>query len=458
MNNAIILAAGLGTRMHSDLPKCAIPILGKPMINYLLDTLNGVSVDQTICVLGHKKEIFYDLIKGKSIFVTQEKQLGTANAVLAAKDYIVEDGYTIILPGDVPLISADILNEVIKTHKVLSNDLTISTILLEMPYGYGRIIRKNQKVTEIIEESELDFSQKEIKEVNAGIFCVNNKLLLKYLPLIDNNNKKQEYYLTDLVKLFARDNYQIGTFLIKDSFKVTGINDLLTLTKVEKTLTEKINQNHLLNGVRLEGNNIVISPDTLISSGVTIKNNTTILGKTRIEKNAIIGPNSELNNAFVGENSTVIHSYLNNCQIGKKTTVGPFAHLRLQTIVGDEVRIGNYVEIKHSSIGDKTNICHLSYVGDTTCGKGVNIGCGVVTVNFDGKTKHQTIIGDNTFIGCNSSLIAPIKIGNNCFIAAGSTITKDLLDNSFAITRAEEIIKEDYASKYGYKRYEGDNK
>ena len=453
MNNAIILAAGKGTRMKTELPKCAFPLLKKPMVTYIIEALESISIDQIICVVGHKKEVLQDILKDRVKYAIQEEQLGTGHAVKCALDFIDDNGYTIILPGDTPLIDKEILDQLIEVHKSNKNDFTIGTIVLDNPFGFGRIVRdSSNSVLRIVEEKDASEEERKIKEINTGLFLVDNKLLKKALLEIRNNNAKGEYYLTDIVEILSKEA-KIGTFTIKDTYKLNGINDLYTLSLVEKQFREAILKKHMLNGVNIVNpETVTIGNDVTIEAGTTIYQGSLILGKTSIGRNCVVGPNSEIFNSTLKAGSKLLHSVCYDSTLEENSSVGPFSHIRMNTVVGQDNRIGNFVEMKNSVIGPKTNVAHLTYVGDTDCGGGVNFGCGTVTVNYDGKNKYRTTIGDNVFIGCNSNLIAPVNIGSESFIAAGSTITDSIDENDFAIARAKQVTKKGYAKKFEFKK------
>ena len=453
MNNAIILAAGKGTRMKTELPKCAFPLLKKPMVTYIIEALESINIDQIICVVGHKKEVLQDILKDRVKYAIQEEQLGTGHAVKCALDFIDDNGYTIILPGDTPLIDKEILDQLIEVHKSNKNDFTIGTIVLDNPFGFGRIVRdSSNSVLRIVEEKDASEEERKIKEINTGLFLVDNKLLKKALLEIRNNNAKGEYYLTDIVEILSKEA-KIGTFTIKDTYKLNGINDLYTLSLVEKQFREAILKKHMLNGVNIVNpETVTIGNDVTIEAGTTIYQGSLILGKTSIGRNCVVGPNSEIFNSTLKDGSKLLHSVCYDSILEENSSVGPFSHIRMNTVVGQDNRIGNFVEMKNSVIGPKTNVAHLTYVGDTDCGGGVNFGCGTVTVNYDGKNKYRTTIGDNVFIGCNSNLIAPVNIGSESFIAAGSTITDSIEENDFAIARAKQVTKKGYAKKFEFKK------
>lgn len=449
MNYGIVLAAGKGTRMKTEMPKCAFPLLKKPMIEYVVDALKKAKLDSTICVIGHKKEIFEELLKDKVSYAIQEEQLGTAHAVLMTKEFVKEDGYSVIVPGDKPLIDDEMINDLIKAHLKNGNDLTVGVHYVDNPKGFGRILRdENLNVVRVIEDRDASAAEKKIREVNSGIYCVNNKLLFEAISQTSNENARHEYYLSDIVRILA-SNHKVDTYTFDDSFKLNGINDLPTLAMFEEDLKREINLKHMMNGVYLMNpDTIVISPDAKIGSGTTIYPGCMIMGNTKIGKNCVVGPYTETMNAVFEDNVTCKQSVVYDSKILSGATVGPFTHLRMNSTVGVNDRIGNFVEMKNSTLGEKTNVAHLTYIGDTTCGSHVNWGCGTVTVNYDGKNKHKTIIGDNVFIGCNTNLIAPIKVANDSFIAAGSTVTYNIEQGEFVIARTRQEAKRGYADKY----------
>lgn len=449
MNYGIVLAAGKGTRMKTEMPKCAFPLLKKPMIEYVVDALKKAKLDSTICVIGHKKEIFEELLKDKVSYAIQEEQLGTAHAVLMTKEFIKEDGYSVIVPGDKPLIDDEMINNLIKAHLKNGNDLTVGVHYVDNPKGFGRILRdENLNVVRVIEDRDASAAEKKIREVNSGIYCVNNKLLFEAISQTSNENARHEYYLSDIVRILA-SNHKVDTYTFDDSFKLNGINDLPTLAMFEEDLKREINLKHMMNGVYLMNpDTIVISPDAKIGSGTTIYPGCMIMGNTKIGKNCVVGPYTETMNAVFEDNVTCKQSVVYDSKILSGATVGPFTHLRMNSTVGVNDRIGNFVEMKNSTLGEKTNVAHLTYIGDTTCGSHVNWGCGTVTVNYDGKNKHKTIIGDNVFIGCNTNLIAPIKVASDSFIAAGSTVTYNIEQGEFVIARTRQEAKRGYADKY----------
>ncbi len=445
---AIILAAGKGTRMKTELPKCAYPLLKKPMIAYIVEHLyKSTMIDELITVVGHKKEIIEEILNSKVSYAYQTEQLGTGHAVLMCEDLIKdEQGYTIILPGDMPLIDDEVIKAAINEHAEYKYDLTVVSTNLDNPFGYGRIIRDEANhLSAIIEENDADTTIKKIKEINTGIYIINNNLLMPTLRKVKNDNAKKEYYLTDIVKILKSEGHLIGTYLLDETYKAMGINDLYALSQAECILRHYINRDLMKSGVAMiNPDTVTIGQNVIIEENVVIHPNTYITGNSVIKTGAQIGPNTEIHNSKIGEFVICKHSLIYNSEVKKNSTVGPFAHLRDGAIIGENNRIGNFVEVKKSSTGDIFKASHLAYIGDATIGSNVNFGCGAVTVNYDGQFKYKTIIGDDVFIGCNANLIAPIKIEDNAFIAAGSTLDKNVPKGSLAIARAYQVNKENY--------------
>lgn len=447
---AIILAAGKGTRMRTELPKCAYPILKKPMIEYIIENLERSMIDEIIVVVGHKKEVIQEILGTRVKYAIQTEQLGTGHAVLAAKDILQgKEGITFILPGDMPLMEYPLMDKIIRAHGEMGNDLTVVSMHMDYPKAYGRIVRDEYgEVTSIVEENDCSESQKLIKEVNSSVYVANNQVLFDYVSKIQRNARKGEYYLTDIVGLMHQER-KVNTFLVRNPMVTMGVNDLYGVSVAERYLRDFINKGHMLNGVSIVNpDTVTIGHNVIIEEGVWIYPNTTLLGNTVIKHGAKIGPNSEVVNSTIHEHAEIKHSIVYDSEVGENTTVGPFAHLRSHAVIGANNRIGNFVEVKKSTTGDNTKAAHLSYIGDAIVGKNVNFGCGSITVNYDGVNKHITNIGDDVFIGCNVNLIAPIKISDNVFIAAGSTVTNDVPKGALAIARNKQINKEDYAKHF----------
>jgi bifunctional UDP-N-acetylglucosamine pyrophosphorylase/glucosamine-1-phosphate N-acetyltransferase len=442
----LVLAAGKGTRMKTEMPKCAYPILKKPMIEYIVEKLEKTKIEETVVVVGHQKEVLMDILKDRVHYAEQTEQLGTGHAALSAAP-ILEDkeGVTFILPGDMPLMEIKLTDKILKAHEEMGNDLTVVSMVFDNPKSYGRIVRDQYgAIAAIVEDKDCTGEQKKIQEVNSGVYVVNNKALFKVLRTIKKNERKGEYYLTDIVALMRHD-YKIGSFVVRDAYQMMGVNDLYSVSIAERYLRDEINRNHMLNGVEMVSpNTITIGHNVIIEPGVTIYPNTTITGDSVIRERAVIGPNTEIHNGRIDEHAEIKHSLVYDSIVGAYTTVGPFAHLRNHAEIGTHNRIGNFVEVKKSSTGTNTKAAHLSYIGDAEVGSNVNFGCGSITVNYDGVNKHKTKIGDDVFIGCNVNMVAPLTIEDEVFIAAGSTVTTDVPKGSLSIARNQQINKADY--------------
>ncbi|SET12246.1 bifunctional UDP-N-acetylglucosamine diphosphorylase/glucosamine-1-phosphate N-acetyltransferase GlmU [Anaerobranca gottschalkii] len=446
--NAIILAAGKGTRMKSDTIKVLHKLLDKPMLEYIYDALEPLHIEKVVTIVGHQKDKVYELYKDKSLFAEQREQLGTGHAVLQAKDFFVNnnDEDVLVLCGDTPLLTTKTLQKFVDYHKQNGFSCTVLTAIQQDPTGYGRIIRnENNEVVSIVEEKDASEEQKKIKEVNTGIFVFNVGLLFELLPEVKNNNAQGEYYLPDVLKLLLARGEKVGAQIMENPQEMAGINDRIKLYEAEQILKLRINKKHMLNGVTIiDPQNTYISSKAKIQSDVVIYPMTFIEGNTEIGKGTVIGPNTKIVESKIGENTEIIYSVVQNSEIANNVSVGPFAYIRPNTKVDNHVRIGNFVELKNTVIGEHSKAAHLTYLGDAVIGKNVNIGCGTITVNFDGKNKHKTVIESNVFVGSNSNLVAPITLKEGSFVAAGSTITEDVPENSLAIARCRQTIKKDW--------------
>ncbi len=446
MNYAIVLAAGLSKRMHQDTSNAAINLLYKPMINYVIDALKMVDELEIIPVLGYKKEDVIKLI-GNLSYVIQDMQLGTADAIKCALPKITNDGYSIIIPADVPLIDASDLQGLLELVKTENLDLGFLSAILPDGYGYKRVIKDSFNfVKGIVDDDNASQEEKAIKEVLSDVFVIRNDVLKKYISFIKEYNN--EYDFLDIIKILSNEGLKIKSYIVSNPVDITSCNDNLKLSMLEQYLQRKINVNLLKKGIYIENPfmQTIVSIDSFIEPGVKIYNNCKIINSV-IKAGATIKDNSIIINSQVGA-SIISNSVIEDSIIGDNVTIGPYAHIRLNSNIGNNCRIGNYVEIKNSLLGDSTKCAHLTYIGDANVGSNCNFGCGTVTVNYDGINKNKTIIGNNVFIGCNANLIAPIEIKDNAFIAAGSTITDNLDIDDFAIARARQVTKKGYSKKY----------
>lgn len=428
--NSIVLSAGKGTRMKSEKPKVIQPVLGYEMVNHVLKALHEAGVENNLLVVGYKKDEVLASINSKFSFdhVEQTEQLGTGHAVLVTKEKLAnEEGYTIITSGDTPLVTSETFKSIVNFMDEKASDLTVLTTTYPDPSGYGRIVRSEDGSLErIVEHKDAKDVELTIDEVNTGVYVIDNQKLYKYIEMITNDNAQNEYYLTDIIELFKNGGEQVDAFCIEDNEQVVGVNDLVALERVNSILQQRINKQHMINGVQIINSaSTFIGPNVKIGSGTIIYPGNVILGTSVIGQRSVLKPNNTIEDS----------------QIGNETNVGPMAYLRSEAIVGDNCRIGNFVELKNTKFGNGSKSAHLTYIGDAIVGENVNIGCGVITANYDGTNKHKTEIGNNSFVGSNVNLVAPVQVGEDVFIAAGTTVTSDVEDNKFVIDRQPMRIK-----------------
>jgi len=446
----IILAAGYGKRMKSKLPKVLHKVSGVPMIQHVVDLAQTIGSNQVICVVGHGKEMVESTLANQNLtFVEQTVQLGTGHAVKMAEAFI-EEGDILVLFGDAPLLSETTLKAFIQHHTEGAYDASLISTIFEDPTGYGRIVRDDSgDFDRIVEHKDASPEVRLVKEINSGIGLFDAKRLKETLNALKNDNVQGEYYLTDVFEVIKNTGGKISAFITADNTEVMGVNDRLALAEAELYHQNKIKRHWMLEGVTM------ISPETIfiekyveIGQDTIINQGTQLRGKTIIGEDCVIGPYADIVDTIIKNNVKIKHSMVTESIIDEKTVVGPYAYLRPKSIVGKDVKIGDFVEVKNSTIGDGTKISHLTYVGDGKVGKNVNLGCGVVFVNYNGSSKHLTEIEDDVFVGCNTNLIAPVKVGKNAYIAAGSTITEDVPENALAIARERQVNKADWSNKY----------
>lgn len=448
MKYAIVLAAGPGTRMKSSLSKVMHKLADKPIIGHIVDNLEQCGVDIIEVVVGYQKEQIMEYLGDRVTYSIQEEHLGTGHAVQQVTGLKGRTGKTIIMVGDVPLVQPETINALY--NEAQDYDCVILSAKVDNPGGYGRIIRNNQgEVKAIIEARECSDEQRNVTEINTGIYVFDNEKLNQYLPLLENNNSTGEYYLTDLIAIFKNHDLKVKSIQIKDNQEVMGINDRVQLAQANQWLQKAINTKWMQAGVTfIDPDSSYVSMDVVLNEDVTIYPNVVIKGKSVIESGAVILPNSWIENSHIGKNTKVDSSKIVDSVVKNDVTVGPFAHLRMHSVVEEKNRIGNFVELKNTHMDVDSRCAHLTYLGDSEIGKKVNIGCGVVTVNYDGKNKFRTKVKDGSFIGSNVNLIAPITVGEKSVVAAGSTITKDVNDGDMVIERSSLVVKEGRGLKY----------
>ncbi|TGB00819.1 bifunctional UDP-N-acetylglucosamine diphosphorylase/glucosamine-1-phosphate N-acetyltransferase GlmU [Halobacillus salinus] len=448
---AVVLAAGQGTRMKSKLYKVLHPVCGKPMVQHVVDQLNTLELNELITVVGFGAEKVQDQLGDASHYVVQEEQLGTGHAVLQAEDILADkEGTTVVVCGDTPLLTGETLQKLLDHHDSEQAKATILTAHADDPNGYGRVIRGgNGQVERIVEQKDASDEEQAIQEINTGTYCFDNQALFQALQNVSNDNVQGEYYLPDVVEILKNESETISAYQTPDFSESLGVNDRVALSKAETLMKERINERHMRAGVTIQDpTNTYIGPDVKIGQDVIVYPGTVLEGETVIEEDAVIGPHSTIKDCFVGKASVVKQSVATNSRIGERVQIGPFAHIRPESSLGDDVKVGNFVEVKKASFGDGSKASHLSYIGDAEVGSGVNIGCGTITVNYDGHNKFLTSIEDDAFIGCNSNLIAPVTVGKGAYVAAGSTINKDVPAEALSIARSRQTNKEGYATKF----------
>ena len=449
-NYAVILAAGKGTRMKSDLPKVLHKVAGISMLEHVFRSVNAINPEKTVTVVGHKAELVEQVLAGQTEFVRQTEQLGTGHAVMMSEP-VLENlaGQTLVIAGDTPLITGESLKNLIDFHINHKNVATILTAEADNPFGYGRIVRNQHgEVLKIVEQKDASDFEQQIKEINTGTYVFDNASLFKALKNINTNNAQGEYYLPDVLEILKKRGEVVSAYPMKDFDEGMGVNDRVALSKAEKYMRNRINEEHMRNGVTLIDpeatyieTTVQIGADTVIEPGVVLK------GKTVIGSNCFIGAHSVVRDSVLEDGVRLVAANIEESHMKLDSNAGPFAHLRPNSVLGERVHVGNFVEVKNSTLGSDTKVGHLTYIGDADLGKDINVGCGTVFVNYDGKNKHRATIGDHVFIGCNANIVAPVTVGDDVFIAAGSTITQDVPDGALAIARSRQVNKEDYASK-----------
>lgn len=458
--SAIILAAGLGKRMNSEVPKVLHQVCFKPILYYILKSVSALNLKNTFVVVGHKEQLVRQFLSSDfpdTIAVRQENQLGTAHAVAAVKKYYNElSDSCLIMPGDVPMILPETLNAVISS--MVSRGYEISAVLLTAfvkdPFGYGRIIRDRQgNIVKIVEQKDASDEEKLINEINTSVYCFKKKILFDYLEKIDSENSQKEFYLTDIVENLVKSGRKVEGCIAKDNFEAEGINDRVQLAVLEKAMQKRINLRHMLSGVTFKDpDTSFVGPEVIIGSDTTIEPSCLIKGNTKIGQNCIIGPFTQIEDCTIGAGTKINKSVLQGAVIGVLNNIGPTSYIRAGTETGDNVKIGACCEIKKSKISGNSKVPHLSYIGDAQIGTGVNIGAGTITCNYDGFLKNKTVIEDGVFIGSDTMLVAPVRIGKGAITAAGSAIVEDVPPDCLAMERSKQTNIESGAIKFREKK------
>lgn len=451
---AIILAAGQGTRMKSKLPKVLHKVLGKPMVQWVIDCLTAAGVTDKITVLGHGAEQVATVVGEQTSIVYQTEQLGTGHAVMqGVKALGTENDCVIVICGDTPLLQANTIKSLLAKHNAEKNMVTVLTAQASDPTGYGRIVRNGAQIEAIVEQKDATEEEKTITEINTGTYCFNQQFLLQYLPTLTTNNAQKEYYLTDLIKIANQNQFPVGGYQLDDFSESLGVNNRVQLAQAEQVLRQRKCNEVMLAGVTLiDPASTYIGADVVIGNDTIIYPNVVLEGATVIGSDNIIGMNCRFVDSIIGDNNDIQSTTIVESTVGNGCKIGPMAYLRPGTVLADQVKIGDFVEVKKSKIGTGTKIPHLSYVGDAVVGSSVNIGCGTITCNYDGVNKYQTTIKDNAFIGSNTNLVAPVVVEEKAFIGAGSTITKDVPADTLAVVRGELRLKDDWSKRQALKK------
>ena len=456
---AVILAAGAGTRMKSDKPKVLHEIMGRPMVSHVISQVRNCGTENIIVVVGHGSEQVMEALAEENVkFAVQEEQLGTGHAVMQAAALIPDEDDVFVLCGDTPLVTADMLQAFSEYHNANGGVLTVLTAGMDDPAGYGRIIRaEDGSLLKIVEQKDASEEEKQVREINSGMFCFDAGFLKESLPQLSCDNAQKEYYITDLVGMAVRSGKGAGAWQTGDADAIMGVNNRIQLARAAKVMRKRIAEKHMTEGVT------IIDPDRVyIEAGVEIGRDTEIWpgavlkGSTRIGSHCVIGVDTEIEDSTIGSEVEIQRSVIRETVIGDKTTVGPFAYLRPGNRIGEDCRIGDFVEFKNSTFGDRSKASHLTYIGDGDVGSDCNIGCGVVFVNYDGKNKHRSTVGDRAFVGSNCNLVAPVTVEPDGYVAAGTTVTRNVHAGALFVGRAEDRQIEGWVERKGLKRGEGD--
>ncbi len=447
MNKAVILAGGQGKRMKAEMPKPLFKVLGEPMLRWVITACETADVTDICVVKGFKGEMIDEYLGKKYTTVLQAERLGTGHAVQQAIPFLENDtsGNTLVLCGDAPFIDEETIRNSLKMHEEQGNAVTVITAELDNPFGYGRIIRSENGISGIVEQKDATDKQKSVKEVNSGAYWFRTADLVELLGKLDNNNAQNEYYLTDTVSIAISEGKNAGAFKSDNADIIKGANDRKDLLELNTYARMAVINKHLMNGVEFTcTDGVIIERSVEIGVGTEILPNTILRRNTSVGKNCVVGPNTVVENCKIGDEVSLNTVQAYDSVIESGVNIGPYVHIRPDSLIRSDVKIGDFVEIKNSTIGEKTAIAHLAYVGDSDIGKRVNIGCGTVTVNYDGIAKSRCVIGDNCFVGCNTNLIAPVKLGKAVYTAAGTTVTRDVPDYALAIDRGVMKINEGY--------------
>lgn len=448
--NAIILAAGKGTRMKSKLHKVLHEVCGKSMVEHVLSQLQAAGINKIVTVVGFGADDVKHTLGDQVSYALQKQQLGTGHAVMQTESLLGQsDGETLVVSGDTPLFTAETFNRLFDYHEQRHAAVTILTSKAPDPTGYGRIVRNEVGIVErIVEQKDATSEEQDIHEINTGVYCFDNQKLFAALKELTNDNAQGEYYLTDVIGILKSQNEVVTAYQMDDFEESMGVNDLVALAKARRIMQARINTKLMKNGVSLiDPDTTYIDADVKIGNDTVVEGGAVIKGATRIGSDCFIGAHSRIEDSTLHDEVKVLSSTIEEAEMHTGSDIGPNSHLRKGAELGKDVHVGNFCEVKNAYLGEGTKMGHLSYVGDATLGKHINIGCGVIFVNYDGANKAHTNVGDHVFIGSNSNLVAPVNIAADSFIAAGSTITDDTAQYDLAIARQRQTNKANYAKK-----------
>lgn len=448
MNQAVILAGGQGKRMKAPIPKPMFKVLGEPMLEWVLGACEQAGLSRICVVTGYEAQQIEDYLGDRCRTALQAERLGTGHAVQQTIPFLQEDtaGSTLVLCGDAPFIDSETIADSLARHEKEGNAVTVITANVEQPFGYGRILRTDSGIAGIVEEKDATDEQRRITEINSGCYWFRTADLLKLLGKLENNNAQNEYYLTDTIAIALKDGLRAGAYCSHNPDVVLGANDRKGLLKLNTAARMAVLHQHMANGVGFAcTDGIIIERSVKIGAGTEILPNTILRGNTVIGENCVIGPGCVVEDTVIGDRVTLNTVQAYQSVIDSDVKIGPFVHIRPDSHICSGAKIGDFVEIKNTTVGEDTAIAHLAYLGDSDIGKDVNIGCGCVTVNFDGVKKSRCVIGDHAFVGCNTNLIAPVELGKHAYTAAGTTVTTDVPDYALAIDRGVLHIKDGYS-------------
>ncbi|QDI91562.1 bifunctional UDP-N-acetylglucosamine diphosphorylase/glucosamine-1-phosphate N-acetyltransferase GlmU [Salicibibacter halophilus] len=445
---AIVLAAGKGTRMKSKKPKVLHAVGGKPMVSHVVEQVQAAGFEQTAVVIGHEGEQVQQALGNEVDVVWQTERLGTGHAVKQAEPLLGnKKGVTLVISADTPMISAVTMQALSDHHEHSGAAVTVLTARVEDPTGLGRVIRDTRTgdVEKIVEHKDATAKERGISEINTATYCIDNEALFSALEEVTNDNAQQEYYLPDVIEILKTRGEKVSAWETPDASEALGVNDRVALADAEKVMQRRINEYWMKQGVTfVDPDYTYVSADAELSPDTTLYPGTILRGQTVVGEGCVIGPHSDISDSAIAGFTTINQSTVCSSAIGEHVHIGPFAHIRPETNIANGAKVGNFVEIKKSNIGKDSKANHLSYIGDADVGEDVNLGCGAITVNYDGKEKHLTTIEDGSFIGCNANLIAPVTVGKNSFVAAGSTITENVPGEALSIARSRQSNKEGY--------------